>query len=204
MALILIGVILNAVEVSGQAAQQETTIYDPNPAHPWNRLYESLFVRTDSDGKKYGFDELDNLFWYDTKQLLVEPSHHQAIIALNEFLNQHEERLIRDPIRRALLQRDLWEMFDWSASLPYWKFPLQRKELQSRLASAIHRLALSTNEIASLPDNYAVAETNHWVDLPQGLFQTNSDWVTINVGYGRSSARLHTQGFPFGGRPCFW
>jgi len=39
-----------------------------------------------------------------------------------------------------------------------------------------------TNEIASLPDNYAQAESTHSpTNLPHGLFQTNSDWVIVLI-----------------------
>jgi hypothetical protein len=110
-------------------------------------LNETLFARTAQDGKKFGLDELDILYWVSTKNLLIEPSHCQALAILGEFINTHGEKLIRDPLKRALLQRDLWELFDWSA--PAWHdSDRERRELQVRLVLAIQRLALTTNEIA--------------------------------------------------------
>jgi hypothetical protein len=35
---------------------------------------------------------------------------------LDELLHTDAENLIRDPVKRALLQRDLWAVFDWSAT----------------------------------------------------------------------------------------
>jgi hypothetical protein len=168
----------------------ENTIYNSDTNHLWNRLNETLFERATQDGKKYGLDELDILYWFRTKNLLVEPSHQQALTILEEFINTHGEKLIRDPLKRALLQRDLWELFDWTTQYR-WENLREREELQKRLAVVIRRIALTTNEIASLPDNYAQAEQNNLPDLPHGLFQTNGDWVTVGVNvigdgrYGR-------------------
>lgn len=85
----------------------------PNPV--WNHLNETLFLRIGSDGQGYGLDEPDILYWAQTQNLLVEPSHSGALTALDDFINNRSERLITDPLKRALLQRDLWELFDWSA-----------------------------------------------------------------------------------------
>jgi hypothetical protein len=160
------------------------TVYDPDPNHLWNRLDETLFARSASAGKappgqEYGLDEPDILYWNRTEHLLTEPSHRQALAALDEFINTHGEELITDPLKRALLQRDLWELFDWAA-VPYQsKFPKERRELESRLSIVIHRLALTTNEVASLPDNYVQAEKSLLPNLPQGLFESNGDWVNL-------------------------
>src|SRR5213593_4135136 len=66
------------------------------------------------------------------------------------------ERLIRNPLKRAWLQHDLWFLFDWFASPNRGEeFRRERQELQRRIAIAIRRLALRRDEITSLPDNYA-------------------------------------------------
>lgn len=173
----------------------ESTIYDPNPNHLWNRLNESLFLRTASDGKKFGLEELDILYWPTTTNLLTGASHQRAITVLDEFINSHGETLIRDPLKRALLQQDLWELFDWSAR----PFPTEdihaRRELQTRLAVAIHRLALTTNEIASLPDNYAETIRTNSPDLPRGMFETNGDWVNLRDASGELTAPTHVSHF---------
>ena len=53
----------------GQAAADASIVYDPNPHHLWNRLNETLFDRTAQDGKKYGLDELDILYWRTNQPL---------------------------------------------------------------------------------------------------------------------------------------
>ena len=173
-----------AFSLAGRLAALETTesntIYDSNPQHLWNRLNQTLFDRVAPDGKHFGLDELDILYWHTTTNLLFGASHERAIAVMDEFINSHGEKLISDPLKRALLQRDMWELFDWSAKY-IWR-PDQIKasrELQPRIATILRRLALTTNEIAALPDNYAL--TTGAADLPRGLFRTNGDWVGVGV-----------------------
>ncbi len=188
-------------------------VYDPNPEHPWNRVFRQLYRRTSAAGEEYGSDELDPLLWFDTTYLLSGTSHQQAIQILDGFLAAHAEGLIRDPLRRAMFQRDMWAVFDWLASQtePY---PSQRLELEKRLAQIIRRTALSKDEISSLPDNYALAvesnifpanvQDDHPEDafLPSDLFQPNSAWVPMGRE-GGPVAMTHTSTFPFFGRSVF-
>ena len=90
------------------AGLAQVTIYDPDPQHLWNRLHRALWVRTGRDGKEYGHDRLDPLLWSETKHLLQGNSHEQAVAVLDEFLAEHGEKLVKDPLKRAILQRDLW------------------------------------------------------------------------------------------------
>lgn len=189
--LVLVSIGINALKAD--VPPDGNTIYDSNPKHLWNRLNETLFIRTAQDGKKYGVDELDILYWSRTKNLLVEPSHQQALAVLDEFIDTRGEKLIRDPLKRALLQRDLWELFDWSAK-PFRNSDDARacRELQSRFVLLIRRLALTTNEIALLPDNYAQAEKNKLPDLPQGLIQTNGNWELTEIKWPRQRMFRHS------------
>lgn len=187
--------------------QTDSTVYDANPKHLWNRLNQTLFQRKALDGRKYGLDELDILYWPDTTNLVVGPSHRQALSILDEFINSHGEKLISDPLKRALLQRDLWELFDWSTrqgpkldrTTRRWAepHPAALRELQTRLATLIRRLELSTNEISSLPDNYAQADAKGLPGLPHDLFDTNGDWVSVGVNafYPAPIAPSHLQSF---------
>ena len=195
-ATIIVPILLGAIVLKAADAPDGSTIYDPNPNHLWNRLNETLFVRTAQDGKRYGLDELDILYWGSTTNLLGGTSHHQALAILDEFIHTHGERQIHDPLKRALLQRDLWELFDWSTrytSSPNEK--LASRELQSRLAIAIRRLALRTNEIAALPDNYARSTKTSAPDLPAGLNQTNGDWLGVSDQNDFLTAPTHVASF---------
>jgi hypothetical protein len=187
------------VLLSVQTGFAEDTIYDPDPHHLWNRLNESLFLRTASDGKRFGLDELDILYWQSTRHLLEGSSQQKGLDVLDEFVSTHGERLVRDPLKRAWLQRDLWELFDWSAR--GFRNPDQvraSRELQSRLAVLIRRVALTTNEIHSLPDNYAQSATEH---LPRGLLQTNGDWLAVRDQNDARTAPSHV--LSFAGRSAF-
>jgi len=175
---------------------QAVTLYNPDPTHIWNRLYEALFVREGPAGIRYGADSLDPLLWLNSKYLLVSPSHQRALRVLDEFLQTHAENLIHDPVKRAILQRDLWAVFDWSVQrepehLGEAQYEAEKQELQIRLAEVLRRLALTPKQIESLPDNYAQAvaseefgkeyqpEQRDRPFLPPDLFDGRGPWVEI-------------------------
>jgi hypothetical protein len=169
--------------------------YDENPSHIWNHLYAALWVREDSQGKRYGEDSLDPLQWPQSDHLLSQPSHDSALRVLDEFLRTHAENLIQDPVKRAMLQRDLWAVFDWSvqqysrSGQP--KYGNEKRELQNRLAELLRRLALTQEQIKALPDNYAQAVNSGAFPakydpaqplrpyLPPDLFDPRGPWVCI-------------------------
>lgn len=200
-----------------QADPRETTsawgIYDPDPNHLWNRVFRQFYRRTTLNGAEYGAEELDPLLWFDTTYLLNGASHQQTLEVLDEFLLTHAENLIRDPLKRAMFQRDMWAVFDWLASQsdPY---PSQRRALEARLAQIISSVALSKEAIISLPDNYdsAIASNNFPVNvpvdhpetafLPADIFQPDSAWVPMGRA-GGPIAMTHTEASPFFGRSVF-
>lgn len=140
------------IQSSLSSGSKQQVVYDPKIDHIWNRLHRSLYVRASRNGQEYGYDELDPLLWTETKDLLTGPSHQQAIKLLDEFLYTNAAALITDPLKRAMLQRDLWAVFDWSAHTSH-NFLQERRELQIRLVQAIHRLALRPEQIQALLDN---------------------------------------------------
>ena len=189
------------------------SIYDADPEHPWNRVFRQLYRRVAADGREYGWDELDPLLWFDTDYLLEGDSHRQVLNVLDEFLSSHAENRVTDPLKRAMFQRDLWAVFDWSASQTE-PHPAERRALQIRLAQIIRRVALSKEQIDSLPDNYAleihsqtflaVAPPNDLdaAFLPPDLLQADSAWVPMGRE-GGPIAMTHTEGFPFYGHSAF-
>lgn len=200
-------------EVHPTATETVWGVYDPDPDHLWNQVFRQFYRRTTKDGKEYGSDELDPLLWFDTTYLLDRDSHRQTTQVLDEFLTTHAENLISDPLKRAMFQRDMWAVFDWLSfqSDPY---PSQREALQSRLAQVIKRVALTGEEILSLPDNYKLAVESNVLPadyqeeqpeaafLPSDLFQPNSAWIPMGRE-GGPVAMTHTEGFPFFGRSVF-
>jgi hypothetical protein len=146
----VIGILIVALSyesvVAQQAGKEKPGLYDSNPDHLWNRLYRHLYVRIGPAKREIGYDELEPPLWYETMYLLEGQSHQQAVRLLDEFLSTHGEKLIGDPLKRAVFQRDLWVVFDWLAARSD-THKEQRQELQKRLAEVIRRLALTNAEI---------------------------------------------------------
>jgi hypothetical protein len=188
-------------------------IYDPDPGHIWNRLHATFFVREDLAETALLPDALDPPFWYHTTYLLTQPSHKKARSVLDEFLRTHAENLITDPVKRAILQRDLWAVFDWSAgSAP--GSDEEKRELQERLSEVLRRLALTPEQLRSLPDNYAQAvasgefskeydpEHRDRAFLPPDLFEPRGSWVELE-GRGRPLPVAEQHDSFFSGRSSF-
>jgi hypothetical protein len=191
-------------------------VYDPDPQQLWNRLFRQLYGRSSKDGQEYGRDAIDPLLWIGIPSPLETSAYEQVLQILDEFLSTHGERLITDPLKRAMLQHDLWAVFDWLAVGDSWDqlHLAQRHNLQSRLAIVMQRLALAKLQIESLPDNYQTAvrsgtsPTNYQAEhsqisfLPDSLFTPNGDWVLLGRE-GGPVAMTHVEEAPFFGRSVF-
>jgi hypothetical protein len=219
--LIFIPVTVWELTESPSRSEPSTTLYDANPSHTWNRLYAALLIREDRHGTQLGADSLDPLLWTESEHLLAKPSHERALHALDEFLQTHAENLIRDPVKRALMQRDLWAVFDWSvqqdsrSKRP--RYDAEKQQLQARLAEVLRRIALSPQELEALPDNYPQAAASGAFAreyaaahpdqpfLPLDLFDHRGPWVNIDASPelynsgGIAQEHLHA----FGGRSGF-
>lgn len=201
---------------SGSSPDGRTwALYDPSPKHIWNRLYRSLYLRTAPDGREFGYDELDPLLWRQTEHLLGGPSHRQAADMLDAFLDTHAERLISDPLKRALLQRDLWAVFDWTTRNTDRPPSAERRALQLKLAQAIRRVALPAERIAALPNTYqdAVASRAYPARfdpdrpdlpfLPPDLFLPDGPWVELVASSGPMAPAAVAHVRNFSGRSSF-
>ena len=189
-------------------------VYDPDPAHVWNRLHRSLYLRVARGGREYGRDELDPLLWQSTEHLTGGASNREAVERLDEFLGARAERLAGDPLKRAMLQRDLWAVFDWAARKTDRPTP-ELRGLQSGLARAVRSLAPSPAEARALPDNYAaaVASGKFAPDfdparpeapfLPPDLLRPGGAWVQLGVAGGEGVAAAPAHVFGADGRSVF-
>lgn len=205
---VAITVIWLCYHLSAQA-DEAAALFHPDPRHVSNRLYRQLHVRKEPGGKEHGFDALDPLLWSETNYLLSGKSHTRAIALLDEFLRTHAESQIADPAKRAILQRDLWAVFDWAdqPGQPDLPHQAQRRELMSRLAPAIRGLALSPEELAALPDTYSRALQGHEFPaaydpanpnqafLPPDLFDPGGPWVCLGAPEPGLAAPLHDSSF---------
>ena len=200
--------IFTALCVAGSSLAAEPrdgiTIFDADSNHIWDRTYECLLVRQSNDGKRYGADALDPLLWPETRYLLTGDSHRRAVACLDEFLRSHAERAVQDPLRRAILQHDLWAVFDWVAAGD--DLLKERQELEGRLAEAIHRLAITSEQVRTLPDTYsaAVAAQRFASEydrrkpeqgfLPIDLFRSDGPWVCLSAYSNEPTAIVHFTG----------
>jgi hypothetical protein len=124
------------------------TIFDAQPAHPWNRLYEALQGTPETPGSRVQHSN-GEAFPDDQK-------YAELVAALDAFIKTHAEKLIAAPVKRAVLQSLVWATFD-QASVPTSTHQSERDQVARRCAEVIRRLALTNAEIDALPDNFAAA-----------------------------------------------
>ena len=192
----VVALVWNAIPCIRAQSPYVVTIYESNPDQLWNRVHATFFVRDDLPETQRLPDVLDPPLWSHTAFLLSNPSHKQAIGILDEFLETHAENLIRDPTKRAILQRDLWAVFDWtverrSEGVSDPAYMKEKHELQTRLAEVLRRIALTPQELAALPNNYAQAVASgdfgreydpahrERAFLPPDLFEVRGAWVEL-------------------------
>jgi hypothetical protein len=139
--------------------------------------YRALFVRADLQGHEYNQDALDPLLWTNSDYLVKEPALSRALAALDRLAAVPASSL--SPVRRAMLQRDLWAAFDWAARRPAAPPSSGEARLAAKLAQEIRRLALPRVAIAALPDTLAAT---HDPALPADLFDPAGPWVLLGDG----------------------
>ena len=130
-------------------------------------------------------------------------SHEQAIAVLDEFLAEHGEELVKDPLKRAILQRDLWAVFDWTAEPgantqeAYLKRPRRRA---GRCSFGWHESSSDWHCPSSRSRAYPTTTPQRWLHelsqrnmmptiperpfLPPDLFQKDGPWVEVEVDNG--------------------
>lgn len=173
--------LLFCVLSSSTVLAEDSVIYDPNPAHPWNRL--SAALHSDAPLR---FENPDDY----AARALAGPSYDDARRILEDFVRQHREKLITDPVRHALLQGELWATFDQVSDATGRNQPA-RREIAHRCATLIRRLALGEDAIAALPDTYAAGVKSRLLPvaydpehhdapfLPDDLFVDDGPWIML-------------------------
>lgn len=180
-------------------------IYDDDPHHLWNRLFAAFYIRPselpdDAGGPPVhrieGGDTIDFLAWAQTTYWDEPEVAARLHSVVDEFLESDGARLVDDPLRRVILLRDLWAVFDWFTGQNIRRagsveVRQRRSELCGKLARIIASLALSPAAAAGLPDNYAAAlasgefVTGGRLDpredyLPAGLLTQPDEWIEID------------------------
>jgi hypothetical protein len=191
------------------------TVYDPDPKHLWNRLHEALCERLEGGGIEDP-GQLDPFLWENNPyweagqryQRERGENYKRAVAVLDEFIAEKGERLIADPRKRALLQRDLWALFDMVAaprSLVEKDKISGEIKLARRVAKILPRLALTADQIKALPDNYveaaAAKKFPDWFEAGR-LWDAEGPWILLGTKDGAPLARTHVD--LFGGRSAFF
>lgn len=195
-------------------------LYDKDPEHLWNRLFAAFYIRpgenpTSGQPRRIegGDAYLEPLLWPETPYFSTPEFFARASRLLDEFPGGAGEKPGQDPLKRALFQHDLWAVFyrlQQQGNFGGREAAVRREAFCKRLVRAIKAVALSQEEIATLPDNYAIAlESGHFAGehrfdpkadyLPRDLLVTDSDWVEIT--YPTHVPPYHTH--DFGGRSYF-
>jgi hypothetical protein len=184
--LILVGAMLVSLLVLVGVASRATPeppdqkpLFHSDADHIWNRLHRHVCLR---DGKS-GIDEREPLSPGGTGPLstflIKGKSHETAVALLDEFNKLAVDRRVKEPLKRAIFQHDLWEAFTSTTpearqfifadvtgrTLKAQHFvdpgdagledTRPRRDVQKRLVQAIRAVALTPREIAGLPDNLA-------------------------------------------------
>lgn len=199
----------------GETVQEKTPereeirgIYAAEASHLWNRLHQSFFVRPGAAHGAMEADSVDPPLWRDTSGFLLSgPSHQAALGVLDEFLSKDGAGMVSDPVKRAVLQHDLWNVFDWCASIPAADDIPEGNvaALQSHLSAVIGRLALTPSAIAALPDNLAAAAASQTFPtsydpenpmtpfLPADLLDPKGPWVCVRGAFPGAVAPVHVE-----------
>ena len=156
------------VVVMSDAAEH---LFDPDPAHPWNRLHRHFYVRSVPGGGNYVHHGLDAPpIGADGSYLLEGETYEKTIQLLDDFLQGKADERIGDPLKRAVLQRDLWYVFETlERVMTFSPLPnnfeidpkhLQRRAVERRLIQIMRRLEQSPEQLLKLPDNYSAMVKN--------------------------------------------
>jgi hypothetical protein len=200
-------------ELAGSLRSTEPLpLFDADPQHLWNRLFAAVTIRPSlvpsvkggpPVARIEGGDRIEFFGWGGTTYW-DEPAHLASLAELlDQFLARDEAKRSTDPLKRALLQHDLWTLFDFLmvrhiARHGDSKIRHRRHELCRKLAWAIHALALPAETLARLPDNYALAVQSgrfvgtHDFDprrdyLPPRILSDVDEWQELDFFQARRS-----------------
>jgi hypothetical protein len=117
-----------------------------------------------------------NFFWTKgSEPVLTEPGFTELKQAIQEACAEKDPRTT---LQRALMQSDLWAAYEIAGMSRLTDGPIgvHARVLLSLLDHFIGKLALSTEEIAALPQNYLTAQRS--LHLPH-VFDEDSGWMEI-------------------------
>lgn len=180
-------------------------LFDPNPQHLWNRLYAAIAIRpsllpSQRNGTPVarieGGDRIEFLGWGGTTYWDEAANLGRLDVLLDQFLADGAERFTSAPLKRVLLQRDLWTLFDFMMVRHIGRqgdveTRRHRHDVCRKLAKAIQAVSLPATALAQLPDNYRLAiqsgrfAATHDFDpkrdyLPPTLLSGGDEWQELD------------------------
>jgi hypothetical protein len=181
-------------------------LYDADPKGLANRLFAAFYIRTSDIPSKRGGksihrieggDVIDFLAWPGSDYWSNAETCRRLSALVDECLADFSRVRPADPVKRALLQRDLWAAFDFYANQNIARqgdkaTRGRREKLCRKLALVLRKLTMSPAEIKSLPNTYAAAvksgkfAAKHNFDpaldyLPSRLLTDPDEWQEIDV-----------------------
>ncbi len=185
---------------------------------PYDTLYDVIMTRHGPDGKSYAQNDTTPAIFAWSEFPFDDKTFKKFNTALDAFAALPQEKIEEySDVRRALLQRHLWKVFDttfnwdWAPDW-YWagrkSFPKshmdRRAAVQPKIASIIQRLALTKAQILALPNTIAAtvksggfAERHDPRDrfkpfLPADLYSKESSWICVGEDQHPIPASTHT------------
>ena len=194
-------------------------IFGPTEKNAWDELRHVFYVREFTTGEVYEHDAaLDNPPYSTWARFYYDDQFYEVVIAkLDTFLELGVDEVERQPaVRRAILLRDLWPVFDAQihTRLPFDgensryreasdAAKTRQIELRKRVAKVMRRLELSEQEVQELPDNLLAAAASAKIPvafdiasaengfIPADLFDETGPWVAIGQGKKTPGASSH-------------
>ena len=170
------------------------TVDEEKAADPYDVLYDVIMVRKGPEKRAYGRNEVGP-FIYRRSQFPFDDETFPKLTAALERFNALSKEEIESygTVKRALLQRHLWAVFDATMPRPDSKPPThldRRRKTQKMLATLIGRVALTKDEILALPDTRAATLKSGYPQqhdpmdpfkpfLPADLYAKDSSWVCL-------------------------
>lgn len=142
---------VNVVSLTARVAPDtDIRLYGSDPDGAFNQLHSTLYLRKGLEGEVFGADQLDPLLWTRSQFLLEPQSNGLAITALTRALDSVDELERLSLLQRAILQRDLWSIFDSVATRTQVPRSLDEQRLLQLLATLIKQVSLSEVQLATL------------------------------------------------------
>ena len=185
-------------------------------ADPYDVLYDVIMTR---DGRSYAEDETSPLIFPRSEFPFGDKTYEKLNAALDAFAALPQSKIVAySDIKRALLQRHLWKVYDAShpiyyvnrAGKPdasYKNHASRRIAVQPKIGSLIHRLALTRAQILALPNTLTAtvksggfAESHDPDDLfkpflPPDLYAKKSSWICQGDAKDPIPADVHSKKF---------